>query len=98
MARYRITRRARTDLDDMWLAIAEESPVAADRVLSRLYDAFVNLSLSPRMGVPRSHLAPNLRMFPVYAYLIFYRPMDDGVEIVRVLHGRRNITRGFFSA
>jgi toxin ParE1/3/4 len=50
------------------------------------------------MGVRRSHLAPNLRMFPVYEYLIFYRPIDDGVEIARVLHGRRNITQGFFFA
>ena len=95
MARYRIARRARTDLDDIWLSIAEDSPVAADRVLSRLYDAFVNLSLSPRMGVPRLHLAPNLRMFPVYEYLIFYRPSPDGIEVARVLSGYRDYPRLF---
>ena len=37
-------------------------------------------------------------MFPVREYLIFYRPIDDGVEIVRVLHGKRNITQEFFSS
>jgi toxin ParE1/3/4 len=97
MARYRIARRAGIDLDDIWLSIAErDGPVAADRVLTRLYEAFVSLSLSPRIGVRRAYFGPNLRMFPVFDYLIFYRPMDDGVEIVRVLHGRRNITKDFF--
>jgi toxin ParE1/3/4 len=97
MARYRIARRAGIDPDDIWLTIAErDSPVAADRVLARLYDAFVSLSLSPRIGARRFHFGPNLRMFPVYEYLIFYRPMDDGVEIVRVLHGKRNITKDSF--
>jgi toxin ParE1/3/4 len=97
MARYRIARRAGIDLDDIWLFIAErDSPKAADRVLTRLYEAFVSLSLSPRIGVQRSRFGPNLRMFPVFEYLIFYRPMDDGVEIVRVLHGKRNITKDFF--
>jgi toxin ParE1/3/4 len=97
MARYRIARRAGLDLDDIWSSIAQRgSPLAADRVLARLHEAFVNLSLSPRMGVRRSRFGPNLRMFPVFEYLIFYRPTDDGVQIVRVLHGRRNITRDFF--
>ena len=97
MARYRIARRAGIDLDDIWLYIAErDSPVAADRVLTRFYEAFVSLSLSPRIGVRRSLFGPNLRMFPVFEYLIFYRPMDDGIEIVRILHGRRNITKDFF--
>jgi len=98
MARYRIARRAATDLNAIWRFIARDSPAAADQFLDRLYHAFVGLAHAPRIGAQRFHLAPELRMFPVREYLIFYRPIDDGVEIVRVLHGKRNITQEFFSS
>ena len=43
------------------------------------------------MGVARDRLRPGLRMFPVRGHLIFYLPTDDGVEIVRVLSGKRDV-------
>jgi toxin ParE1/3/4 len=43
------------------------------------------------MGRERNDIAPGLRSFPVGKYLIFYRLIDEGLEIVRVLHGARNI-------
>ena len=43
MARYRIARRAVTDLDAIWFFIAQHNPAAADRFLDRLYNAFVGL-------------------------------------------------------
>lgn len=43
------------------------------------------------MGRERSELAPFLRSFPVKIYLIFYRPIDEGIEIVRILHGSQDI-------
>lgn len=39
------------------------------------------------MGVARDALQAGLRMFPVRRFLIFYRPADDGIEVVRVLSG-----------
>ncbi|MBD2690580.1 type II toxin-antitoxin system RelE/ParE family toxin [Anabaena catenula] len=36
-----------------------------------------------------------LRSFPVKIYLIFYRPIDQGIEIVRILHGSQDIERIF---
>jgi toxin ParE1/3/4 len=98
MARYRLARRAATDLNAIWRFIAQENPAAADQFLDRLYHAFVSLAHAPHIGAQRFHLAPELRLFPVREYLIFYRPIDDGVEIVRVLHGKRNITQEFFSS
>lgn len=41
------------------------------------------------MGVARPHIRPGLRTFPVGNYLILYRQIDDGAEIVRVVHGAR---------
>jgi toxin ParE1/3/4 len=43
------------------------------------------------MGRSRLELAPDLRSFPVGQYVIFYLPLPKGVEIVRVLHGARDI-------
>jgi toxin ParE1/3/4 len=43
----------------------------------------------PGMGVARFDVRPNLRMFPVGNYLILYQEIEEGVEIVRVLHGAR---------
>jgi plasmid stabilization system protein ParE len=34
--------------------------------------------------------------FPVGNYLIFFRPIQDGIEVIGVLHGKRNITGRFF--
>ena len=43
------------------------------------------------MGRLRNEVAPFLRSFPVKNYLIFYRPIDEGIEIVRILHGSQDI-------
>lgn len=42
-------------------------------------------------GRARSDLAPSLRSFPVGSYLIFYVPLSDGIEVVRVMSGRQDI-------
>jgi toxin ParE1/3/4 len=43
------------------------------------------------MGAVRDELIPNLRSFPVGNYLIFYKPLPDGIEVLRVLHGARDL-------
>jgi toxin ParE1/3/4 len=48
-----------------------------------------NLGETPGFGVARPDVRPDLRMFPVGNYLILYRPIEAGVEIVRVLHDAR---------
>jgi toxin ParE1/3/4 len=91
MSQYRLTEEARDDLDEIWLYIAEDNPPAADDLLDTLYERFVLLAEQPFLGRARPELAPNLRSFPVGNYVIFYRPIDDGVEIARVLRGSRDI-------
>ena len=43
------------------------------------------------MGRARPELAAELRSLPVGKYTIFYLPLSNGVQIVRVLHGARDI-------
>jgi toxin ParE1/3/4 len=45
----------------------------------------------PKIGPDRSNIVPGVRSFPVGNYLIFYREISQGVEIIRVLHGARNL-------
>lgn len=51
----------------------------------------------PGLGRQESKLAPNLRSFPLGNYLIFYRPIEDGIAVVRVLHGARDISPECFT-
>jgi toxin ParE1/3/4 len=91
MSRYRLTDQAQADLDEIWLYIAEHNIPAADRFLDTLQEKFVLLAGQALLGRARSELAPNLRSLPIGNYVIFYRPIDDGIGVARVLHGARDI-------
>lgn len=86
---FRLRPEAETDLEAIALYIAEESPAAALRWLDRMYDKCARLGEMPGMGVARPDVSPELRMFVVGNYLILYRQVEDGAEIVRVVHGAR---------
>ena len=85
----KILRRpeAETDLIEIWVYIAEENPTAADALLESIDDKCATLATSPLMGRIRDELLPGIRSFPVGHYVIFYQPIEDGIEVVRVLHG-----------
>jgi toxin ParE1/3/4 len=77
--------QSRDDLIEIWHHIAEDNEAAADRLLDRLDGALRMLSEQPRAGLSRPELAPGLRSFPVGNYVLFYLPLDGGIELVRVL-------------
>jgi toxin ParE1/3/4 len=91
MKQYRVSEDARSDLDDIWFYIARDNVEAADRFIRAIVSRFPQLADMPHIGRSREELSPHLRSFPVGRYIIFYRPVKDGVEIVRVLHGARDI-------
>ncbi|MBP2295404.1 type II toxin-antitoxin system RelE/ParE family toxin [Azospirillum rugosum] len=98
MARIIIAPRARTDLIDIGSYIGAANPAAADRLIQRFGDTFERLSERPLSGRPRAEIRPNLRSVPIDRYVIFYRPTEDGVEIVRVLHSARDVAPLFEGA
>ena len=83
--------RALADLADIWAYIAEDSVKHADRFAALINGQFRTLARQPHMGRSRPELATDLRSFPVGRYVILYLPLPKGVEIVRVLHGARDI-------
>ena len=79
------------DLIDIWLYIAEDQPVNADRLLDRLNEAMIKLTEMPKMGVERSELIKGLRIYPLGKYILYYRIKDNDLEVVRVLSSSRDI-------
>jgi toxin ParE1/3/4 len=96
MARIIRAPAAESDAVEIWSYIAEDNPDAADRLLDRIDRMFHAIAAQPQLGKRVEELAPNLRFVPIGNYLIFYRPAKDRVEIVRLLHGARDITAEFF--
>ena len=91
MSRFRISTQAAQDIENIWKYVAPNNLKAANRLFDTLQESFPKLAKFPQLGRERSELAPFLRSFPVKNYLIFYRPIDEGIEIVRILHGSQDI-------
>jgi plasmid stabilization system protein ParE len=92
MGRYVLTAAARADLSEIAEFIRQDSPGAARRVVESLREAMANLARMPEMGHVREDLAPTpLRFWPVFSYLIIYRPESRPLQVLRILHGARDV-------
>ena len=88
------TPQADSDLDDIWYYLANKSDSIdiADRFIDSIIDRFLLLAGHPNIGRSRDEdLRPGLRSFPVGEYVIIYRIVNEDVQILRVLHGSRNM-------
>lgn len=94
MARLNLSRQAEVDLDEIWFAIALNNPSAADRMLDRLAHRMAMLEDFPEMGPARPDLGEGARALVEGNYLIIYRLVPGAVEIVRVMHGARDLSKG----
>jgi toxin ParE1/3/4 len=89
--RLRLTAQAEEDLIDIWSYIAQYNPLAADRLLDALDRKCQTLAQNPQMGMARDDIATGVRHFPVGNYIILYRNVGNGIEVVRYVHGRRRL-------
>ena|ERR1700677_3892585 len=97
MSIYVLTPLAKADIFEIWSYIAERNEAAADRVERAIFDACAFVAKSPKRG----HLRPDLTTralrfwtltrYPNYS--IVYRPGTAPLQIVAILHGKRNIRR-----
>ncbi len=83
--------RALADLVEIWAFIAQDSVNHADRFAALIDRHLQALARQPHMGQSRPELAADLRSFSVGRYVVFYVPLPKGIEVVRVLHGARDI-------
>lgn len=91
MSRYVFTIPAKQDLKEINSYIASYNSTAARRFKERIKQQCKLLADFPEMGENRDQLEPGLRSFPIENYLIFYRPIANGVEIIRVVSGYRDL-------
>jgi toxin ParE1/3/4 len=95
----RVVKRAAAefDLDEIAAYLQQRSPYVAIRFLQATDVAFQRLAGMPGMGSPSESDHPalaGLRLWSIRGfekYVILYRPLDDGVEIVRVVHGAQDL-------
>jgi toxin ParE1/3/4 len=83
--------RALLDLAEIWSYIAEDSVVHADALALRIDRAFKLLARRPQIGRTRPELYPGLRSFAIGNYVVFYLSLTNGMDVVRVFHGARDI-------
>lgn len=91
MARAIRTASANDDVLAIAAFIAADKPSAAIRWLDDLDETIARLACQPYLGEAVEHLAPGMRRHCFGNYLLFYLPIDDGIELRRVLHGARQI-------
>jgi toxin ParE1/3/4 len=103
VARVLKREAAKRDLIAQWVWYAENANIeVADRFLSAAENALASLSIHPEAGTPlfvrRAELR-GMRRFPVSdgfeKILLFYLPLKDGVDLIRVAHGSRDLERLF---
>ncbi|MEO5759519.1 MAG: type II toxin-antitoxin system RelE/ParE family toxin [Mesorhizobium sp.] len=85
----RLRPEAEADIEAIALYIAEDSPSAALRWYEEIHAQCRRIADMPGMGIARPEVRPGLRTFSAGNYLILYRQIENGAEIVRVIHGAR---------
>lgn len=88
----RITPRASRDVETLMDYLAEKVSIeTAERFLEKIDGKFKLLVKFPQIGRRRDELYPGLRSIPLDDYLIFYRLVSDGIEVIRVVAGYRDL-------
>ncbi len=91
MAHLTFRPLARADLRNIALYINEHNPGRGTAYVDEMERSFHLYAENPDMGRARSDISDGLRSFPFGNYVVFYRPAQNGIVIVRVLHAARNI-------
>jgi len=84
---------AEVDLSNIWLEGAASWGVGqAERYADGLFALFDLLVEFPEIARERTEFSPPVRIHPSGAHLVIYRQVEQGIEIIRVLHGHQNLT------
>lgn len=93
MPTYRLSPLAENDLEDIWTYTAERwSGAQADSYIADIVQAFEALAVGQRQGRP-ADIRPGYLKYPIGAHVAFYKLTADYLDIIRILHGRMDVTR-----
>ncbi|MBE9011044.1 type II toxin-antitoxin system RelE/ParE family toxin [Pseudanabaenaceae cyanobacterium LEGE 13415] len=91
MSRYVINVLASQDLNQIADYFEENNLEAGDRFFQAFNRKCQQLIAFPNSGKSYASIRPDLRGISIEGYVIFYRILEDGIEILRVVSGRRNL-------
>lgn len=86
-----ISKEAIRDLEEIWEYIAEDSELDADRFTDQIVEKCCEIVELEGVGHRRDDLIPGMFSLAFRKYVIFFQRNRNEVEIVRVLHGARDI-------
>ncbi|MEH1883303.1 MULTISPECIES: type II toxin-antitoxin system RelE/ParE family toxin [unclassified Nostoc] len=90
MSRYIINILASRDINEIADYFAETSLDAGERFFSEFNRKCQQIVAFPNSGKSYAKIRPDLRGVSLQGYIVFYKVLDDGIEILRVVSGRRN--------
>jgi toxin ParE1/3/4 len=94
MSRYVLSPRARVDIEEIYdYSAATWGIEQAEDYIRLLQSAIETVAEEPRRGRPCDELRKGYRKYAVGSHMLFYRAVDAGIDIVRVLHGRMDYER-----
>ena len=81
------------DLYAIWEYVARRSQSAeiADRLIDAIDDTARTYAGQPNLGIRRPDLAKDVRCFVVKGYVVFFIGAIDGIEVIQLIHGSRDI-------
>ena len=91
MAKLVISPTARQDLSDIFDYIARDKPIAAANWVEKIEQKCMLIAATPDFGESRPEYGSEIRSSVVGRYVIFYRAIDGGIEVARVIAGDRDI-------
>jgi toxin ParE1/3/4 len=95
MQDFRLSTAAESDLTDIWAYRADSGESSANELIARLVEHFTMLATFPGAGRNRPEIKKGIRSFAAERHVIFYRVVEQDIEIVRVLYGARDIKKIF---
>ena len=98
MSRYVVAPAAQRDIRAIYNFIEDQSEKNAAKVVRALYDEFDTIADMPGIGHTRPGLHDDtLRVIAVYKYLVIYDPTSKPLQILRVIHGARDLGNAFLN-
>jgi plasmid stabilization system protein ParE len=90
--RFLLTPEAKSDITEILLDVADDSPETAERLRSEIYDGFQRLGQSPGIGHYHDELlGRRYRFWNFYSYVVCYAWQANPIMIVAVVHGARDL-------
>jgi toxin ParE1/3/4 len=91
VSQYIISQPAIRDLELISSYFADVNVEAGESFLQGFNKRCQQLTSFPLIGRSYDELQPGLRGLSLQGYIVLYRVIDDGIEIVRIANGRQDL-------